>query len=99
MDLKCSFIAKSDASLSKSVKTPIRLRSDKITKLSIVPFSQARRIAEGHIAQMGLALRPPFPCGPKHIDQQRLHAARRNVDQETVDLAGRDCLKMLAHSP
>ena len=59
-------------------------------------------VADGQVARVGRAeellcrISEPLPHGPHDADDRRLGVAGRNIDQQAVDLACADGLKMLA---
>ena len=61
----------------------------------VVAHRQVLGVRRADVAQLRLRPRSPLPGRPEHADRERLHRARRHVDQQPVDLAGGHRLEVL----
>ncbi|MNX80280.1 hypothetical protein D3C86_1119350 [compost metagenome] len=71
---------------------------DQATKLEVVAEDVGLAVGGGQGLKIGPSLRSPLPCCPEH-QHQRLHHARRDGDQQELDLPVGDGLEMPAHGP
>ena len=62
----------------------IPLRLHEAAHAEAVADGEVLAVAGADIAHAGHVARAPLPRGPEHADQQRLHGARRHVDQQAV---------------
>jgi hypothetical protein len=70
--------------------------TDQANHLVVVAGGNAVGVAERHVAHVGHIHRTPLPGGPEHVREQALHEARRDVDQQSLEIAERHCLEVQA---
>src|SRR6185312_14477062 len=77
-----------------SPQDAIQLRGEHVAAEDRMLRAQLVGVTHRHEAPLGLAA--PSPYGIEHRAQQRLHAPRRNIDDQTPTLASRDQCEVVA---